>query len=410
MNLLHKCGTALLGACSMLLVAGCSGSGSSSSVSGTSYTATASVGDFITVTLDSDSSTLEYNNKTNGDTGTASYTVESDGSYTITDATGRLLRAFEIEDYALVVEADQTGPSSDTKSIIVGVQTEDIALSDIQGKDYNYMLFSTDNGGIEIGHAGVDSSGNLSLSMYKPNTAQVSSSSTGFETQSPAFTTAEMTVASNNEYIQIGNTPGDIAYMFATASGFLAVDTPGGSVICLEQTASAAFNTANAGTYNAMVYQKQRASEVGGDETGGVVNTLKGTITITSGGLVTIVDSDTSDVVANNVALVPLGSNSDYYDGTSAKLDSDCKGMFTVSFVDGGDPITLFVTFMNNALILCSYTDQGVNGFGNEEYSYLYGFGLKSSSAPVMAPIMAPPEGVGHVENQPIPLATMLNK
>src|SRR5271170_2900143 len=67
-----------------------------------SYNGTASVGDFLTLTVDPTAQTIAYTNHTNGDTGTVPYTVNSDGSYAIADPNGNLIAAYEVPGYALV--------------------------------------------------------------------------------------------------------------------------------------------------------------------------------------------------------------------------------------------------------------------------------------------------------------------
>jgi hypothetical protein len=50
-----------------------------------SYNGTASVGDFLTISIDSIAQTITYKNYSNSTTGTMSYTVNADGTYTISD-------------------------------------------------------------------------------------------------------------------------------------------------------------------------------------------------------------------------------------------------------------------------------------------------------------------------------------
>jgi phosphate transport system regulatory protein PhoU len=57
------------------------------------YNGTASVGDFLTISIDSNAHTVNYFNYSNGDSGTVPYTVNVDGTYTMTDPQGNLLDA-----------------------------------------------------------------------------------------------------------------------------------------------------------------------------------------------------------------------------------------------------------------------------------------------------------------------------
>ena len=80
-----------------------------------SYNGTASVGDFVTISIDSLAQTITYKNYTSGETGTVPYSVNADGSYTITDPNGNLLSAYEVPGFVMVVEAANAGPNKDTR-------------------------------------------------------------------------------------------------------------------------------------------------------------------------------------------------------------------------------------------------------------------------------------------------------
>jgi hypothetical protein len=95
----------------LALLTGCGTSTSPTSTSAIrNYNGTASVGDFLTITINSTASTIDYTNHTNGDSGTVPYTVNNDGTYTVTDPQGNLLEAFEVPGFVLVVESAKSGP------------------------------------------------------------------------------------------------------------------------------------------------------------------------------------------------------------------------------------------------------------------------------------------------------------
>lgn len=50
-----------------------------------SYNGSASIGDFLAITLDPVALTLTYKNLSNGDTGVVPYTVNADGTYALND-------------------------------------------------------------------------------------------------------------------------------------------------------------------------------------------------------------------------------------------------------------------------------------------------------------------------------------
>src|ERR1700676_4282551 len=87
----------------MFLLLSCSSTPRATIVSPASrvYHGTASVGDFMTITVDSGAQTIAYTNVSNGTSGTVPYTVNSDGTYTLNDPTGNLVGAYEVPNYAL---------------------------------------------------------------------------------------------------------------------------------------------------------------------------------------------------------------------------------------------------------------------------------------------------------------------
>jgi len=114
------------------------------------YNGTASVGDFLTITLDAATHTLSYVNHSNGDTGTVPYTVNPDGTYTLNDPSGNLVAAYEVPDYALVIEAAKTGPNHDTPSLVTAVESGQISPATFSSRSYNYMQFRTASGGYHL--------------------------------------------------------------------------------------------------------------------------------------------------------------------------------------------------------------------------------------------------------------------
>jgi hypothetical protein len=93
------------------------------------YNGTASVGDFLTISLDSTTHTLTYSNHSNGDAGTIPYTVNSDGTYTLNDPSGNLLAAYEVPGYALLLQAAKTGPNHNTMALVTAVQSSPVSMT-----------------------------------------------------------------------------------------------------------------------------------------------------------------------------------------------------------------------------------------------------------------------------------------
>jgi PBP1b-binding outer membrane lipoprotein LpoB len=60
------------------------------------YNGTASVGGFLTISIDSTTATITYSDLSNGQSGTVPYTVGTNGTYTIADPQGNLLATYEL--------------------------------------------------------------------------------------------------------------------------------------------------------------------------------------------------------------------------------------------------------------------------------------------------------------------------
>src|SRR5271163_734197 len=103
------------------------------------YHGTASVGDFMTITVDSSAQTIAYTDVSNNTSGTVPYTVNSDGTYTLNDPTGNLVGAYEVPNYALLIQAAKTGPSEDTPALITAVESGQISLATFEAHPYNFM-------------------------------------------------------------------------------------------------------------------------------------------------------------------------------------------------------------------------------------------------------------------------------
>ena len=130
------------------------------------YNGNASVGDFLTITLESTAHTLTYSNPSNGDAGTVPYTVHPDGTYSLNDPTGKLIAAHEVPGYALLIQAAKNGATHDAVALTTTVQSNPISITTMENYAYNYLQFRTAAGGVEAGSVQVDAQGNIALSGY----------------------------------------------------------------------------------------------------------------------------------------------------------------------------------------------------------------------------------------------------
>ena len=362
----------------LLVLTGCGGGGTVSvpSSGGSSdapavrtYNGTASVGDFLSLSVDANAHTIAYQNLSNGDQGTVSYTVNSDGTYTISDPSGNLLSAYEVPDYAMLIEAAKTGPNHDTPALITAIAKGNISLDTWKNHAFNYMQFRTTSGGLEIGSVSLDASGNVSVSNYWPYGATMEDSQPfGAETM-PA---SNFQNGPNGTYLTMSESGAGTDYVFGTANGVFAVDTENGAILGFAKSASKAFDPSVAGTYHAVYYQKNGASAGMNNVELGTPMLNHATITVSSNGQVTAVDPQGNALLS--ATLTAVGDASYLYDGTASKLADPCYGMFTFRTTHAGATEDTFVTFVNGAMLFSEFSSPSSTGSG---YDYLYGVGLK---------------------------------
>jgi len=336
-----------------------------------SYNGTAAVGDFLTISIDSSAQTITYKNYTNGQSGTVPYSVEADGSYTITDPQGNLLSAYEVPGSVMVVEAANAGPNQDTVSLITAVQSVPISIQSVAGADYNYTQFRTRDGGVEFGTVTIDAQGNITANSYNPS-AMMWSGGTFFN--GGTFAASSIQEDPSGNFFVIHDQDGSTDTVFGTQAGLWAVDNPNGAIIGLPKAATKDFNPAAAGTYNAIYYEKQDAQMQQNNVETGTPLEGKASVTVSAAGVVTVTDGQ-NNVMASGT-LVPVADVSYIYDGTSNKLSDPCFGWFTFQAVTASLHQDVFVTFQGNSMIFTSFQTPLplVNG---GTYTYFYGVGLK---------------------------------
>lgn len=332
------------------------------------YSGTASVGDFLTITLDPVAKTLAYANISNGDAGTVPFVANTDGTYTLNDPAGNLQEAYELPGYALVIKAAKTGPAHDTASLITAVQSQSITVSGLANKSYNYMQFRTSSGGMEIGSVLMDGSSNLAHEGYWPYGAM----SGGTTFHGGALPASSFTLGASGQFLRLDEPGGGSDYIFGTSGGFLAVDMGNGSMVCLQKAAAKDFQVACAGTYKAIYFQKTGASTGMGNVESGVASLGKAVITISSSGQLTVTDGTTTLAQAQ---LAPVADCA-YLQG-AGKLGDPCHGLFTSRIITANSQRDVFVAFLDGSLIFSAFTCPQPSD-GSSQYDYFYGVGLKA--------------------------------
>jgi hypothetical protein len=335
------------------------------------YNGTASVGDFLTLSVNSTDQTITYSNQTNGDSGTVPYTVNPDGSYAIADPNGNLVTAYEVPGYALVVQAQKAGPDHATPALIIAVESGPISLSAFEGNTYNYMQFRTAFGGLDAGSVSISSSGTGSTSSYWPFGAL-----TAINGGQSAYNAGTVPISSavadaSGTFLTLTNGSGTDT-IFGTANGMFLVDTPNGAIFGLQQAASKVFDPSVAGTYHSIYYSKANASNGAGNVEVGTPNLGSATVTITAGGSVTITDASGTVMAQGTLAAV---ADTPYLFGGSPSLANPCNGLFTFQATAGALTQDVFVSFLGHTVMFSSFSAQ-LPSVPGETYSYFYGVGL----------------------------------
>jgi hypothetical protein len=361
----------LLPLLAVLFVPGCgSNSTAPNQNAARSYSGTASVGDFLSITLDPTAHTLAYTNLSNGDSGTIPYTANSDGTYALQDPNGVLVAAYELPNFGMLAQAAKAGPNHDSPALITAVdRINNISTSTFAGQGFNYMQFRTSDGGIEAGSVNIDSQGNATASSYWPAGMQTGP---GTEFKQKSISASEFTVDPSGSFMTV-TPPGDsgISYVFGTAYGVFAVDTPQGAMISLKKAASKDFDPANAGTYKAIYYHKSGATFNQGNETG-TPDMANASIVIDANADVTVFDSQGNTMLT--ATLTPVADVSYLYGPN--ELSDPCYGLFTFRVITQTSQQDVFVAFMDHAILFGSFKGVLPPDISNP-YEYLYGVGLK---------------------------------
>jgi hypothetical protein len=354
----------------ILFLAGCNSTSAPKAVKSAvrAYNGTASVGDFLTISIDSTAQTITYKNFTNGETGKAPYSVNADGTYAITDPNGNLLAGYEVPGFVLMVEAANAGPNRDTPALITAVESAPASINTFAGRNFNYVQFRTAAGGMELGTITIDGQGNIQHDGYWPFGVFSQSLFNG-----GSFSASSITEDPSGNFFTLNENNGS-DYIFGTESGFFVVDTGNGTILGLPKASAKAFDSTKAGSYTAIYYEKAGAQTGQGNVETGTATEGKGTVTISASGAMTITDSQGNTLATGTLAAV--ADTSYLYDGTAGKLSDPLHGMFTFRMSTGGLQQDLFASFQNNAVIFSSFqTALPIQGYA--PYTYYYGVALK---------------------------------
>jgi len=326
------------------------------------YNSSASAGDFWTITSDSVAKTIAYKNTTSGATGLVTFTVNADGTYDVTDTTGNITGALEIPGYQIVLTATKAGPNNNTPALITGITAGPTGVSSTSSANYNYMQFRVNNGGFDAGYVhmvnGAITHGGFSPSQQNPID------------QPQTVNLLPSGAVLNPTYIQVvdnTSTPPETVTIFGSANGFLTVDQSNGTIVCMLQSASAAFDASFAKTYTGLFYGKPTASTNNNNSETGTVSMGKCSIVVTAAALVTVTNLTTKATMFSGT-IAPISANTSIV-GAGLVTDN-CNGLFLCT--SGSQQF--LISFHAQTALFASYT-----ALTNPNYGYFYGSALSAN-------------------------------
>ena len=240
--------------------------------------------------------------------GIVPYTVNPDGTYSLNDPSGNLLSAYEVPNYALLIQAAKTGATKDEPALVTAVEKGTISTAMLANDSYNSMQFRTAAGGLEVGSITMDAAGNVGVNSYWPFGAV--NQNGGEQFHQGTFAADLFQTDPSGTFMKMADGAGDgtFDYVFGTGNGVFAVDTPNGAILAFKKAATAAFDPSFAGSYKAIYYQKVNANTGVGNVETGTPSLGNATLVIGAAGQVTLQDRQGNMLV--QAALTPVADKS----------------------------------------------------------------------------------------------------
>jgi len=363
----------------ILFLSGCSSNAPTAAPVATSarqYHGTASVGDFLSIRVDASTQTITYNDVSNNTSGTATYTVNADGTYTVNYPTGNLQAAYEVPNYMLIIQATKTGAAANTPALVTAVESGPISLSTFESQAYNTMQFRTAAGGVDVGSVSVSGQGLGAISGFWPYGSYNQGNQGGSPFNVGSIDLSSAVEDSSGTFLKVADPGGAGAgydYVFGTANGIFAVDTPNGAILGLKKAASKNFDASVAGSYKAIYYQKINASTGAGNVETGSPSLGNAVVTVSNSGQITMTDSSGNQLAQGRLTAV---GDASYLYGSAGELQDPCYGVFTFRATTSSSQQDFFVSFQGQAMLFSSFT-ANLPWATIGTYNYFYGVGLK---------------------------------
>jgi len=334
-----------------------------------SYNGAASVGDFFTLTVDPVAYTLTYTDWSNGDSGTIYYQVNGDGTYQLNDPNRNLVAAYEVPNYALLIQATNTGPDHDAPALVVAMQDASISVPKWGGRNYNYLQFGAGSGGFEVGSIATDAQGDVTTTAYWPLGALSQEARTFHRS---GFSGRSLQEDASGSFLRLPDNDGGSRYIFGTDSETLAMDTANGAILGFRKANGKNFDPSFAGDYKGLYYQKTGARQGSNNFETGTPSFGDATMVVGPGGHVAMKDAAGNTLL--QTTLTPL-ADAAYVYGTD-KLQDPCFGLFTFRVSTANSQTDIFVGFMNRGVLMSSF-NATLPWKPGGTYDYLYAVGLR---------------------------------
>jgi hypothetical protein len=334
-----------------------------------SYVASATVGDFLTFTLDPANKTFTYNDLTNSEQATLPLVETSTNVYGINDPSGNMVAAYQYPNYGLVVEAKKVGPDRDTVALNLALAKTPVSIADVTSQPFNCLQLRTSQGGFELGSATIDGQGNIKSSTYWP----LGAAAGGTSFHNGTFPASSVDADPSGNFLKITDEDDNVSYLFGGASEFV-IDRPDGTMLGFAKAATKDFDAVHAGTYQTNAYQKLGAANGQSTVETGVPGFDNGTVTVGTDGTVTFVNGQ-GKVVAQGT-LVAVADDPAIYGGGFLSLQDPCFGLFTLHVTTATSQQDIFVSFGTQSVAFASLTTTLPQDPSNT-YNYFYGIGVK---------------------------------
>lgn len=330
------------------------------------YKASAALGDFLELTVDTTAATITYTNVTNGVSGTdVAMTTDSDGFITF-GADANLATGVEVPGSVFIFHTKTAGKTKDKKGFALGLSVKPYTEAAFPAQLMNYMQFRTNNGGFEVGF--IDARTDTLTHQYFAPSACWDNGGTGaiadgvgepsaFPLDATAFTMSDDKTYITKTFAATTEEPENTVTIFQTETNDVVIDMDNGSIFAFKARAD---DTLPSGAFTGLLFGRDDAQAMQG-------NTETGTDLLTR-----------LRVVFTGAEFTWAEDGKELFAGTAVPLNTEVTmdggrkmfGAFTCRVVDGTATTDLVFVLSDDAKLLCA---QYTNRANDPTYAYRHG-------------------------------------